>query len=187
MVGIAKNKCARDCWGLWEQSRPSLQNKFLNGIACDEPVGRRDFDPDTLVLMVALLPASVGRAPIRWKVCEAGCHVIRTHFCGKQESRILGLCGRVRCEAVPRSNTQYPGPTPKMAATGDQLVDLFFEHRGKTIDKWEHYLSIYAREFAPFFALRRPIRLLEIGVQNGGSLELWAKSPGRFGDYRPRC
>jgi len=62
-----------------------------------------------------------------------------------------------------------------MAATGNQLVDLFFEHRGKTIDKWEHYLSIYAREFAPFLTLRRPVRLLEIGVQNGGSLELWAK------------
>ena len=62
-----------------------------------------------------------------------------------------------------------------MAATGNQLVDLFFEHRGKTIDKWQHYLSIYAREFSPFLALRRPVRLLEIGVQNGGSLELWAK------------
>jgi SAM-dependent methyltransferase len=62
-----------------------------------------------------------------------------------------------------------------MAATSNQLADLFFEHRGKTIDKWEHYFAIYSRELVPFVAAKLPVRLLEIGVQNGGSLELWLK------------
>jgi len=57
----------------------------------------------------------------------------------------------------------------------NRLARLFFEHSGKTIDKWEQYLGIYARELAPLLALNQPVRLLEIGVQNGGSLELWAK------------
>ncbi|WP_051334358.1 glycosyltransferase [Bradyrhizobium sp. Ai1a-2] len=56
-----------------------------------------------------------------------------------------------------------------------RLVELFFGHTGKTVDKWEQYLSIYSREFAPYLESKRPVRLLEIGVQNGGSLELWGK------------
>ena len=62
-----------------------------------------------------------------------------------------------------------------MAATSNQLAELFFEHRGKAIDKLEHYFAIYSRELAPFVASQLPVRLLEIGVQNGGSLELWPK------------
>ncbi len=65
-----------------------------------------------------------------------------------------------------------------MPDADNRLATLFFQHRGRTIDKWEHYLGIYERELAPVLASRRPIRLLEIGVQNGGSLELWA-------DYLP--
>ena len=60
-----------------------------------------------------------------------------------------------------------------MASHDTPLVDLFFSHNGKTVDKWEHYLVIYAHELAPLLHTRRPLRLLEIGVQNGGSLELW--------------
>ena len=55
------------------------------------------------------------------------------------------------------------------------LTDLFFEHDSKRVDKWEQYLSIYQSELAEFVARDTPVRLLEVGVQNGGSLELWAK------------
>ena len=54
------------------------------------------------------------------------------------------------------------------------LVDLFFAHRGKLVDKWEQYLAIYEQELGSLAAASKPLRLLEIGVQNGGSLELWA-------------
>jgi len=51
---------------------------------------------------------------------------------------------------------------------------LFFAHRGKLVDKWEQYLGIYGQELGSLAAAGKPLRLLEIGVQNGGSLELWA-------------
>lgn len=49
-------------------------------------------------------------------------------------------------------------------------------HRGKTgkvSDKWSSYLAYYDRLFLPW--RDNPVRLLEIGVQNGGSLETWAR------------
>ncbi len=48
------------------------------------------------------------------------------------------------------------------------IIDL---HRGKALDKWESYISAYERLFESY--RDAPIRLLEIGVQNGGSLEVW--------------
>lgn len=53
------------------------------------------------------------------------------------------------------------------------LHQLYSEHLGKVSDKWSLYLSEYHRLLADF--RRKPVRLLEIGVQNGGSLEIWAK------------
>jgi GT2 family glycosyltransferase/SAM-dependent methyltransferase len=57
----------------------------------------------------------------------------------------------------------------------ERLTALFFSHEGKIVDKWEQYLAVYAGEFARFVSNGLPVRLLEIGVQNGGSLELWSK------------
>lgn len=54
-----------------------------------------------------------------------------------------------------------------------RFQDAFMDHRGNLIDKWEHYLGIYDCELAPFVAAGAPVSLLEIGVQNGGSLQLW--------------
>ena len=53
------------------------------------------------------------------------------------------------------------------------LLELYAAHHGKVSDKWELYLHVYD----DILNGRRadPCRLLEIGVQNGGSLELWAK------------
>lgn len=55
------------------------------------------------------------------------------------------------------------------------LTELFLAHEGRVSDKWEQYLSVYDRELARFRDSDAPVRLLEIGVQNGGSLELWEK------------
>ena len=43
---------------------------------------------------------------------------------------------------------------------------------GKVSDKWASYLPYYDQLFAPL--QEQPITLLEIGVQNGGSLETWS-------------
>jgi SAM-dependent methyltransferase len=55
------------------------------------------------------------------------------------------------------------------------LTDVFMAHTGRVSDKWEHYLAIYDREVGSFRDASAPVRLLEIGVQNGGSLEVWSK------------
>lgn len=55
----------------------------------------------------------------------------------------------------------------------DTLLSLARSHRGKFSDKWSSYLAAYDRMLAEY--KHRNIRLLEIGVQNGGSLEIWAR------------
>jgi glycosyltransferase involved in cell wall biosynthesis len=52
------------------------------------------------------------------------------------------------------------------------LQALYGQHQGKESDKWSLYLSEYDRLFTGHRQL--PVRLLEIGVQNGGSLEVWS-------------
>lgn len=55
--------------------------------------------------------------------------------------------------------------------------DLFFEHDGRLIDKWSGYFGVYDRHFDRY--RNRPVKVLEIGVYHGGSLQLWKKY---FGD-----
>lgn len=55
------------------------------------------------------------------------------------------------------------------------LTEVFLTHRGRTSDKWEQYLPVYDAELGRFQEIGAPVRLLEIGVQNGGSLEIWEK------------
>ena len=63
----------------------------------------------------------------------------------------------------------------KIAPGHTLLADLFFNHAGNSVDKWEHYLDLYQVELGRLVQAGRPVRLLEIGVQNGGSLELWSQ------------
>ena len=53
------------------------------------------------------------------------------------------------------------------------LEQLYLQHRGKVSDKWSLYFSEYDRLLGPY--RERSINLLEIGIQNGGSLEIWSK------------
>ena len=53
------------------------------------------------------------------------------------------------------------------------LLELYREHQGKVSDKWSLYLSEYDRLFSIY--RHKPVRILEIGIQNGGSLEIWSK------------
>lgn len=47
--------------------------------------------------------------------------------------------------------------------------EIFNQHSGKVSDKWTSYLPFYDEITRGF----DPKRILEIGVQNGGSLEIW--------------
>jgi len=58
------------------------------------------------------------------------------------------------------------------------------------IHKWVHYFDIYHRHFAPFRG--RPVTVVEFGVNQGGSLQMWKNYFGPqariYGvDIDPRC
>ena len=44
-------------------------------------------------------------------------------------------------------------------------------HDGRIIHKWNHYLDIYDKYFTDY--REKKINLLEFGVYQGGSLQLW--------------
>ena len=51
------------------------------------------------------------------------------------------------------------------------LTDAFFAQKGRRIHKWLHYLSIYERYLHVYRGT--DVKILEIGVNKGGSLDLW--------------
>ncbi len=55
------------------------------------------------------------------------------------------------------------------------LSEVFLNHNGNVSDKWEQDLGIYEAELVRFLIVGEPVNLLEIGVQNGGSLQVWSK------------
>lgn len=66
----------------------------------------------------------------------------------------------------------------------------FNEHQGRKVSKWKHYLGIYDRHFARYRGT--DVHVLEIGVNHGGSLQLWREYFGPeaklFGvDINPHC
>ncbi len=53
------------------------------------------------------------------------------------------------------------------------LFDMFESHGGRQIDKWQHYFPIYEKHFERFRG--KAPRVLELGVDHGGSLQLWKR------------
>lgn len=71
-----------------------------------------------------------------------------------------------------------------------ELLDFFANNKGAIVHKWHHYIPLYDRYFSSFRG--KKIRFLEIGVSNGGSLQMWRKYFGDdaiiFGiDINPEC
>lgn len=111
-----------------------------------------------------------------------------------------------RCLARARKargyHTSFFQATPEdaMAAGGSttEFAALFYRHTGRTVDKWNHYLPAYNEQFQPFragFPMTdggfRPLKLMEIGVFHGGSLQLWRQYFGSDAqvwgiDFNPR-
>ncbi len=72
----------------------------------------------------------------------------------------------------------------------NELLDYFQNNTGRVIHKWMHYFEIYERHFSRF--RHTPVNVVEIGVQNGGSLQMWKHYFGEqarvFGiDIDPAC
>jgi SAM-dependent methyltransferase len=74
--------------------------------------------------------------------------------------------------------------------TPNDLETIFWENDFRAIDKWHHYFPIYDRYLSAYRG--RPVKVLEIGVQSGGSIAMWRTYFGPeavlFGiDIDPRC
>lgn len=70
--------------------------------------------------------------------------------------------------------------------------EVFAGHEGYLSDKWCQHLFIYDMLLSRFCQGGKPVSLLEIGVQNGGSLENWKKylpegSQIHGIDINPKC
>lgn len=71
-----------------------------------------------------------------------------------------------------------------------RFADLFFANEDRVAHKWLHYFAIYDHLLQPFVGTA--VRMLEIGVNKGGSLALWRRFFGEkaviFGvDVNPEC
>lgn len=77
-----------------------------------------------------------------------------------------------------------------LAESKSDLARIFYSHDGRTAHKWLHYFEVYERHLQQYRG--RDVKFLEIGVSEGGSLEVWRKyfGPGAtiFGiDVNPHC
>ena len=66
----------------------------------------------------------------------------------------------------------------------------FISHNGRVVAKWKHYFPAYQRHLGRY--VDQPTVLLEIGVDQGGSLQLWKKFLGPLArivgiDVKPEC
>lgn len=70
------------------------------------------------------------------------------------------------------------------------LEEYFLSNKGRAISKWMHYFDIYHRHFQRF--RNTPVTVLEIGVWEGGSLQMWKNYFGNQAriigiDIDPKC
>lgn len=94
-----------------------------------------------------------------------------------EQSALARTWSRITRTRRPRVQ-EFEAPPGTVRPIGE-FADLFFRHDGRGCTKWFQYFDAYDREFGPFRdgfvenGAQRPIRFLEIGVEGGGSLELW--------------
>jgi hypothetical protein len=74
--------------------------------------------------------------------------------------------------------------------SGGAIEEIFFSGKCRLVHKWIDYLPIYERLFAPYRGTN--VTMIEIGVSEGGSLDMWREYFGPnatiFGiDIEPSC
>ena len=77
-----------------------------------------------------------------------------------------------------------------LARASNPLETLYYGHEGHAAYKWHHYLALYDRHLSRF--RDRPVRILELGIYRGGSLQIWKTYFGECAvihgvDINPAC
>jgi hypothetical protein len=77
-----------------------------------------------------------------------------------------------------------------VAGASNPLEALYYSHQGRIAYKWHHYLELYDRHLRHFRG--RPVRILELGIFSGGSLQIWKSYFGEQAvihgiDIEPGC
>jgi hypothetical protein len=72
----------------------------------------------------------------------------------------------------------------------NQLLNSFINKSDRMVFKWIDYFEVYEKAFSAY--KNKPITFLEIGIQNGGSLQMWRKFFGPEAkiigiDIDPKC
>jgi hypothetical protein len=70
-----------------------------------------------------------------------------------------------------RGTARAPESGTTQADEANPLAEYFYNNPGQAMTKWHNYLEIYHRHFAGFRG-RSPV-VVEIGVELGGSLQMW--------------
>ncbi len=71
-----------------------------------------------------------------------------------------------------RFSAQRSDPEESQPAAATWLESYVAQHKtGPGLWKWRHYLPVYERHLAQF--RNRPVRVMEIGIYSGGSLQMW--------------
>lgn len=60
---------------------------------------------------------------------------------------------------------------PDRIIPGNEMEEFYFKNRHKVISKWWHYFEVYETYFHKY--IESDVRILEIGVYKGGSLQMW--------------
>jgi len=55
--------------------------------------------------------------------------------------------------------------------SGGDLENIFFSGRCRLVHKWDDYFQVYEKYFAPYRGT--DVTIIEIGVSQGGSLDMW--------------
>ena len=83
-----------------------------------------------------------------------------------------------------------PRDIPQAERVATPMHKAFYENNGAMVHKWRGYLDHYHQHLSRFIG--SPVRVLEIGVSKGGSLQMWRRYFGPsaviFGiDIDPTC
>lgn len=136
-----------------------------------------------LSLMVPMPPIHLG-----WhKLCGKGWEMEKHREWGLSLKRLWALLRETRRMRVTRYERRDFDSVSQLPESNDSSGLLFLaqNHTGNRFVKWAQYFEIYDEHFTVFLEKRRargvvsPLRVLEVGVWRGGSLELWRKYFGK--------